>query len=365
MAQKRIDIEASLLFKTSRAPLYMVDHDGLRRLLNGLGMPVRQIRAQADEYLLVDCDQAQILVGCCNFPFPPDHFKGVTRPRESDAVREPIMRAIAGHGSGLTVIVSERDDPDHKALDHKQTRLACLEMLDYLMIGTSPDLVFWAEEDRILSPTEAELMIAEIELDDEPQFDEDAWEVLEDMAEIDPIIPERPNFFQSDPMLSEAAMQWFEPAEPVIEDAQEIGARAALTTFLDQQSRRDARRLRDSAAGRSSLYVMSATIMIFALPVGATALTYNALSGGSLRATAHMMALTGFGLALMALGMPSPAMALEVLFLPPSKNHSSAFAASTLTSPAATSARAIRSTSAASAPARIAILRACSAICPF
>ena len=68
--------------------------------------------------------------------------------------------------------------------------------------------------------------------------------------------------------------------------------------------------LSDTAAGRASIYALSATIMVFALPVGAGVLTYNALGKGSMRTTAHMMALTGIGTVLMALGLPNPAMAL-------------------------------------------------------
>ena len=104
-----------------------------------------------------------------------------------------------------------------------------------------------------------------------------------------------------------------EKLEDPAEDNPESELQQALDAFLDRQDISRAHRLADTAVGRSSLYVMSATIMVFALPLGATALTYNALSGGSLRATAHMMALTGFGLALMAVGMPSPAAALDLI----------------------------------------------------
>jgi len=55
-------------------------------------------------------------------------------------------------------------------------------------------------------------------------------------------------------------------------------------------------------AGRMTVYVMNATVMVFALPVGLALLLLNILGGENLRTTAHVMALTGVFMALGANG---------------------------------------------------------------
>lgn len=49
---------------------------------------------------------------------------------------------------------------------------------------------------------------------------------------------------------------------------------------------------------RLTVYVLNATIMVFTLPVGLLLLLMNIVGGENLRTTAHVMALTGFFMAL-------------------------------------------------------------------
>lgn len=51
---------------------------------------------------------------------------------------------------------------------------------------------------------------------------------------------------------------------------------------------------------RMTVYVMNATVMVFALPVGLALLCLNILGGENLRTTAHALALTGLFMALAA-----------------------------------------------------------------
>ena len=312
MSLNSTHVETSLLFKTARAPIGKLNPTALKGLMTGLGLHVTSIRSQANEYILIDCDAVQVLIASCNFPFPLDHFKGVTRPVEAQDQRENLQRKLANHQSSLTIIVSDSD-----RLPAAETcRLACLETLDLLISTCVPDLVYWAENDRLLTADEAELLIAELELNDHSAVDDFDWESIKPSELRAPRVgnstPNRGQFIHA-PDLSNEVMAWFSQVETPPDPDPESDLQKALSSFLDLQGTTRAQRLADTAVGRSSLYVMSATIMVFALPVGATALTYNALSGGSLRATAHMMALTGFGLALTAIGMPSPATALEYL----------------------------------------------------
>ncbi len=53
---------------------------------------------------------------------------------------------------------------------------------------------------------------------------------------------------------------------------------------------------------RLTVYVLNAAIILFVFPVGLATLIFNILGGENLRTTAHVMALTGLGMALAASG---------------------------------------------------------------
>ena len=51
-------------------------------------------------------------------------------------------------------------------------------------------------------------------------------------------------------------------------------------------------------SARATVYVVNMIVMVFAMPVGLALLFFNILCGENLRTTAHVLALTGLGLAL-------------------------------------------------------------------
>jgi len=365
--------EASLLFGANCNPLRFVDVVALRAMIENIGATVESVRRKSGEYILLNCDRVQILVAFCPVPFPMDHFQGVCRPPEDEENRTRIFEKLETHAESLTVLVTSRDgaavDPgmDHQILK----RRLCLEVVDSLLAMMKPSLVFWMDEDQLLTPEEAETTIArhsdghgqqdgQIQHDGQipgPDFPEDIivvqsgprnrrqlgaltsrtrrpdeiriaapagragltmpavgslpCKVTPRRPDRAPASTRRPQIFKSDPYLSPQIDAWFNPQpDLVIEAAADPHEVSLLRAFLAHEEGDHIRSLSDTSAGRASLYAMSATIMVFALPVGAGVLTYNALSGGSMRATAHMMALTGIGTALTALGLPNPAMAL-------------------------------------------------------
>ncbi|MEM0945854.1 MAG: hypothetical protein AAGK37_00495 [Pseudomonadota bacterium] len=74
------------------------------------------------------------------------------------------------------------------------------------------------------------------------------------------------------------------------------------TDFRDRPERRD-------PIACLTVYAMSAAVMVFFFPLGFALMIFNILGGENLRTTSHVLALTGFGMTLVAAGfaavMPS------------------------------------------------------------
>ena len=289
-------IEARLLYPHCGDLLSRVDIVALRALIRGLDVRVSGIGGESGAYLLLRLPGARLVIAWSGAPLALNAFRGVTRPAESDAARRDVLRRLAGHRSCVTVLAFDHG-PAPMSRGLKQ-RLVW-EVTDYLLTLETPDLVQCPGPDRLMTADEAEDWLLGLG-DRMPGFS--PGHSAESNA--------RKEIFLTDPELSPQARDWLgkRGARAAPEDEDILGE--ALRAFLDHKTGPDARALRDTAAGRSALYVMSATIMLFALPLGASALTYNALGGGSVRMTAYAMAATGMGSMLDRLGLTDVALAV-------------------------------------------------------
>jgi len=349
--------EASLLYTGCPAPLDEIDTMALKSTIEALGFPVAQVWNKPGEYVLLTCHAMQILVAGFDQPFPLEHFRGVTCATDDTERQREVLSLLAAHGSSLTVLVLDHNERP-PSLDPETKSQICRETVDLLMANTSPDLIFWSHEDQLFTAAEAEEAI-EVLLQqggtDAETFNEDNVQPRRPKNAVPPqtarpvpfppplrpgdidlsatnletaaftVRPKRPSQAPSRtprpahlcvaPQLSQDVKNWFEggPAT-ILPKASHSKTHNVLRTFLALDDNAQPRRVSETASGRASIYLMSATIAVFALPVGASMLTYNALSGGSFRATSHMMALTGIGLALGGLGLPNPAAALGLAF---------------------------------------------------
>jgi len=334
------------LYQSPIAPFDAIDTVALRSTIESLGVTVRAVRAEAGQFARLICDGVEILVIGCNIPFATDHFRGATRPRGTAGGQARVLSLLAAHRSSLTVLVL--DQPTGQVampISDTLKQQLCFETVDLLMATTAPDLVFWVDEDQLMTATEAEDALDSDLLDGLDLADTanaTPMPVLAEIASAAPgfavVPPLRPGDIAlpapdviaslaygpsanasasnrkahlfGEPQLSPEIRDWF--ADTARTDADQFTSSdiEVLRAFLALDTSPDVKRMAETATGRASLYLMSATIAVFALPVGASMLTYNALSGGSFRATAHMMALTGIGLALTGMGLPSPAAAL-------------------------------------------------------
>lgn len=357
MTEDLTHVEASLLYPTSSAPFGALDAEMLRSAFERLGAPVRVSKVLDSQCLLLLCDRFWVAVSSIDTPLALDTICLANRGGAGDDPH--VWEALARHRSCLSVGVGTHDGeagPDERAMQNE----LCLETVDLILSVTEPELVHLPRSGEILTLWEAQERL------------DGGWnDVLPDMlppkparratprpasvapagafkpranvaqpahlpplsvqsmilpptyAEaicLDAIRPRRPQrpaqptprppHLVVEPELSQRMETWLEDSrrEPTSADL------AALRAFFALDDSPEPRRLADTASGRASLYIMSATIGVFALPVGAAVLTYNALSGGSFRATAHAMALTGMFLAMAAAGMPTPADALALRF---------------------------------------------------
>ncbi len=341
--------QTSLLYASGTAPLHAVDTVALRAIIEGLGLWVRQIQVMPGEYVQLRCDGADVLVAGFHRPFAMEHFRGAMRPYGCDERQGEVLEMLASHGSSLTVLVM--DQPAAPLPDERKARI-CSETIDLLLATTTPDLVYWSERNELVTAADAE---AELEGDAfqtayesaliRPQrpslisppmtlrpaafpaspragnidlavteFHTEPFVIRPRRPSLSAIRSERPPRLSGEPNLSPEIRQWFEGPTDEPEIDPEPRQLSALRSFLALDESSETKRIAETASGRASLYLMSATIAVFALPVGASMLTYNALSGGSFRATSHVMALTGMFLALAAAGMPNPASALGLAF---------------------------------------------------
>ncbi len=294
-------IEARLLYAASANQLARVKPLALRSVLEGLGLAVKAARAEPGEYLILDTSAFRVLIAYCGAPFPLSEFHGVTRPPESDAQRRQILSRLANHRASISVAILESPEADDTPQGLKQRTI--WEVLDYLLTVTEAELVLCPGLNRVMTAAEADTWLLRA-ADAAPEVPADA----------PPERNLRREIFQREPELSGEVREWLEARKAPEEEEQEDILGESLRKFLDHKYEKDARLLNHTAAGRSALYIMSATIMIFALPIGASALTYNALSGGSLRLTAHAMALTGLASAADALGLTETAVRVASWF---------------------------------------------------
>jgi hypothetical protein len=308
--------EASLFFHTAPAPLDAVDTVALRALLDDLGVKVESVHRHGCGVIAFEGERLQLLIVGCDVAFPVEHFRGVMRPDETDnATERAVLATLAAHRSSLTVLVTAQDRV--QAVPPEALLSVTWEALDHLMKTTRPDLVFWADDDRLLTPKEAEAVVKAHDPARAPRKRTSARDgaPMLDWSQFPRAEEEQETAHFSDLELgrrvSARARAWIDTGNRGSIPMDQGALRDAMRGFLDLRDDDDeVRSLSDTALGRSSIFVMSATIGVFALPLGAAALTYNALSGGDFRHTAHMMALTGFGLALSAMGAPLPGIGL-------------------------------------------------------
>ncbi len=352
MADQNEHAEVSLLFSEAVAPRALFDHYALQAMLDRMGHAVECVDVREGEFVHLICERLHVLVAGFDKPFPMEHFRGVSRPCVDAERQREVLEMLAAHRSSLTVLVMERSEYRDLAGDCSLDKV-CAETVDLLLAETTPDLVFWSDTDLLVTTQEA---IAGLDGPDndvwdqapaEPDFvqpqrpmgsttprgvrppgfppppqsgdiDLGGTEFQTEAFSVRPRKPARsacrtarPAYLGYEPQLSPDMLKWFD-GDVTAEDTEPHPSRKldAFRAFLALDDSPEPRRIAETASGRASLYLMSATIAVFALPVGASMLTYNALSGGSFRATSHMMALTGIGLALTSMGLPNPAAAL-------------------------------------------------------
>lgn len=359
MTQEPTHVEASLLYPMENAPFAELDPGALRAAFERLGVPVRVTKVLDSQCLLLLGDRFWVAVNSADTPLALDAICRADRARHPAGEDAQVWDALARHRSCLTVGVGTHDgevSSDEAALQQE----LCLETVDLILTVTEPELIHLPRSGEVLTLWEAQELldggwddilpeppkapgarqgtprpdaIAPKNLFQPqatapqpahlPPYSAHSIELPPTYAEavcLDAIRPRRPEraaqptprpaHLAVEPTLSRQMETWLDDRDPgpTSEDL------AALRAFFALDDSPEPKRLAETASGRASLYIMSATIGVFALPVGAAMLTYNALSGGSFRATAHVMALTGMFLAMAAAGMPTPADALSLRF---------------------------------------------------
>ncbi|MAS53078.1 MAG: hypothetical protein CMJ44_00360 [Pimelobacter sp.] len=281
---RKIQSEARIMYKGQDNILARVDRVAIAALERRLGITVEDMAETEDEQLVLTSPDLRAYITFSPRPFAISRFRGVTRPLENEEQRRKVLQRLASHQSLLSVMIVDRKGraPAPAGLKMRLT----WEIVDYVLSLAPAELVLCPGLDRLMTGEEAVEWLNGIGTR-VPQFDLGGESERQSRKEI----------FLHDPELSAQASAWLRHEDEEPEEEEEIIG-AALRSFLDDDPAPGRQHLCDTPAGRSALYVMSLTIGLFALPLGAAALSYNALSGGSVRMTAYAMAATGLGSAL-------------------------------------------------------------------
>ncbi|MDF0600523.1 hypothetical protein P1J78_07260 [Psychromarinibacter sp. C21-152] len=298
--REKNDTEARLLYASADNVLAEVDAEALQHLVQKCVGPQGDVHigGRTGDHLVLSGDTVQLVIAFTDVPFALSHFRGMTRPVEEEAQRRDVLRRLAHHRASLSVVALDRQGAD-RLPDWVKRRLVW-EVVDYLLTCAPADLVVCPSRARLMTGEEAETWLSEMTTD-MPDLDPAAG----------PVCNSRKDIFLSDPHLSPEVLAWLNQREAIAPQEEDLWA-SLVQAFVDQEPAPGDSRLCDTVPGRSALYTMSATVGLFALPLGAALLAFNALTGGSLRATAYGMAATGIGSALGAFESTSVASVVQM-----------------------------------------------------
>ena len=152
MTQRSSPVETSLLYLTESAPIQQVDVSALRTLLSMLDLTPAKIRVHKQDYIYIDCGALEAVIVGCDVAFPADHFEGSDFPGPQTEDGAFIRAALDRHVSSLTVIVVDKHStPGHIPDADLNCRIGW-HLLYLLTEMTHPEIVFWCEDDRLMTP---------------------------------------------------------------------------------------------------------------------------------------------------------------------------------------------------------------------
>ena len=218
--------EATLLYKTAPRP----DLDRLVRdiedVLDAHGAMLLSVEHLDGIFTLLSCDTVQVLLAFTDSAMPIEHFLDTHRPATADLSEPAMLARLTAHTAAATVMVmncngSVRMNAAHETLK----RNICWDVTETIFQLCTADLVFWNETDTLFSDAEFERTC--IYLDHQSMIPENP----EDQH------PSRlPVFFETEPMINLAALDWLgsQIAEPEVlcEPGSDEPDRRRLDTWL-------------------------------------------------------------------------------------------------------------------------------------
>ena len=295
MTQRSSPVETSLLYPAKSAPIEQIDVSALHRLLTMLDVTPNHIRTHNSDYILIDCAAFEAVIVGCDVAFPQDHFDGAVYPGEATPVGKTIRADLAGHQSSLTVIVVDKHSSSGHNPDVDLTRRVGWHMLYLLMEMTHPELVFWCEDDRLMTPQMATEAVKEFHRATPFSFaakgahgapvaavaaDHPPEAVLV-AAAVPDALADHAVQFEKEPALSSDVLAWFHKPKAV-------GAKADAQSDAQSGAQSDAqpdaqsmvglpgvgewlRRMSHTSRATIALSVATATLGLFSLPIKASA----------------------------------------------------------------------------------------------
>lgn len=270
MTQRSSPVETSMLYPTRHAPIDQIDVTALRTLLTMLGVTPNDIRRQNSDYILIDCMAFEAVIVGCDVAFPEDHFDGAEYPGADTPVGKTIRADLAQHQSSLTVIVVDKHSSSALIPDAELMRRVGWHMLYLLMEMTRPELVFWCETDRLLTPQMATEAIKEFHRANPFSYATPFGAAAMQEAPVSGDTTEHPQAnplpqFTPEPILSSDVLAWFHKPKAGLAEADDK-PQASLPGVGEWL-----RRMSHTSRATIGLSMATTTLGLFSLPIKASA----------------------------------------------------------------------------------------------
>lgn len=280
MTQRSCPIETSLLYPTKSTPIEQIDVGALRSLFAMLDLTATDIRIQNQDYILIDCGQIDVAIVSCAVPFPQDHFLGADFPKQDTVEGARICKHLAVHASSLTVIVVDKEIDASHVPDPDLNRRIGWHLMYLLMEATQPELVFWGEDDRLMTPEMATEAIKTFHRDNPIDVNtktaREPVEKPQDFIDVAPeksaVLPTPPSEqFSQQPVLSSDALEWFHRPKSGSEQAEANKNTVSLATTALPGLGNWLRRMSHVSRATVATSALTITIGLCGLPYKASA----------------------------------------------------------------------------------------------
>lgn len=222
--------EANLLYKTAQHPDIDLLVEDIRDALEEQSVILLYAEKVDGVFTLLTCDTMQILLAFTDVAIPVEHFLDAQRPAAAAISETEMLGKLTAHRSNVTVMVvdHEFDGPPPSQWHDIQKRTICWEIAACISHYAAPEIVFWCDTGTLYAYDKFERACT---------FNHSR---ATECAATSPPVQIAPRHFVSEPMITQATMDWIdhqmdearEVSEPDREPAEALTMETVMTVSL-------------------------------------------------------------------------------------------------------------------------------------